>query len=208
MILQFDFSFIICLMKHRALLGHIIMASTAFISIPRQKFFFFFTRLTSIWGRWKKEFFCFYKTSLHPNSIRPNDDKVYIIKTAVTYSSNEHHSASSSSRWVEQRRERKTIMFLSSKLCLLIVLLLGWLLMDITFHAVPQAAVWSSAFWNERSCDAPLKLVQHGIIHHLRHCQRGAAASPCLPLTMGLQREALSATSQCFALHWATEIAL
>lgn len=99
-------------------------------------------------------------------------------------------------------------MFLSSKLCLLIALLLGWLLMDITFHAVPQAAVWSSAFWNERLCDAPLKLVQHGIIHHLRHCQRGAAASPCLPVTMGLQAESLSATSQCCALHWATDIAL
>lgn len=102
---------------------------------------------------------------------------------------------------------RKTIMFLSSKLCLLIALLLGWLLMDITFHAVPQAAVWTSAFRNERLCDAPLKLVQHGIIHHPPHCQWGAAASPCLPVTMGLQGELLSATSRRCALHWATEIA-
>lgn len=153
-------------------------------------------------------FFCFYRTSFHPNSIPPNNDQVHTIMTAASYSSDEHQSASSSLQWVEQRRERKTIMFLSSKLCLLIALLLGCLLMDITFHAVPQAAMWSSAFWNERLYDAPLKLVQHGIIHHQRHSQRGAAASPCLPVTMGLQRELLSATSQCCVLHWTTEIAL
>lgn len=127
--------------------------------------------------------------------------------TAVSYSSNEHHSASSSLWRDEQGRGRKTIMFLSSKLCLLIALLLGWLLMDITFCAVPQSSVWSSAFRNERLCDAPLKLVQHGIIHHLPHCQWGEAASPCLPVTMGLQGELLSATSRCCALHRATEIA-
>lgn len=128
--------------------------------------------------------------------------------TAVWYSSNEHHSSSSLPllSWTEEGR--KTIMFLSSKLCLLIALLLGWLLMDITFHAIPQAAVWSSAFWNERLCDAPLKLVQHDIIHHLRQCQRGAAASPRLPVTVGLQGEGLSATSQRCALHWAAEVAL
>lgn len=153
----------------------------------------------------KKEFFCFYRMSLCPNSIPPNNDQVHIIVTAVSYSSNEHHSASSLSHCRVQRRGRKTIMFLSSKLCLLIALLLGWLLMDITFHAVPQAAAWSSAFWNERSCDAPLKLVQHGTIHHLRHCQRGAAASPRLPVTVGLQGDALSVTLTVlsFALgHW------
>lgn len=99
-------------------------------------------------------------------------------------------------------------MFQSSKLCLLIALLLGWLLMDITFHAVPQAAVWSSAFWNEQLCDAPLKLVQQGIIHHLQHCQPGAAASPCLPVTMGLRGEALSVTSWCCTLYRAIEKAL
>lgn len=97
-------------------------------------------------------------------------------------------------------------MFLSSKLCLLIALLLGWLLMDITFHAVPQATVCCSAFWNERLCDAPLKLVQHGIIHLLWRCQRGAAASPRLPVTMGLQGDALSGTSQRCTLYSTTEI--
>lgn len=74
---------------------------------------------------------------------------------------------------------RKTIMFLASKLCLLIALLLGWLLMDITFHAVPRAAERTRAFWNERLRDAALKLVQQGTIHHVQHCQQGAAASPC-----------------------------
>jgi len=100
-------------------------------------------------------------------------------------------------------------MFLSSKLCLLIALLLGWLLMDITFHAVPQAAAWSTAFWNERLGDAPLKLVQRGIVHHPRHSQRGAAAaSPSLPVTMGLRGElaACNLTTLLFA-RVATEIA-
>lgn len=80
--------------------------------------------------------------------------------------------------------------------------------MDITFLAVPQAAVCSSAFWNEQLCDAPLKLVQHGIVHHLQHCQRGAAASPYLPVTMGLQGEVLSVTSWSYTLHPVTERAL
>lgn len=109
---------------------------------------------------------------------------------------------------VRQTEERKkTIMFLSSKLCLLIALLLGWLLMDITFRAVPQATVWSSAFWNERLCDALLKLVQRSVIHHRLHCQREAATSPCFPVTIGLHGELLSAISQCCSMHWAGEIA-
>lgn len=133
----------------------------------------------------KKGIFLFLQNVSSQNSIVSNNDQVHIIMTAVSYSS--HHSVSSSSN---RGRGEKTITFQSSKLCLLIALLLGWLLMDITFHAAPQAAVWNSAFWNEQLCDAPLKLVQHGTIHHLQHCQREAAASPCLPVTTGLQEEA------------------
>lgn len=91
-------------------------------------------------------------------------------------------------------------MFLRSKLCLVMARSLGWLLMDITSRAVPQAAIWSSAFWNERLRDAPLKLVQRGIIHLLLHRQRGAPKSPCLPATTGLQGETLSTIAHRAAL--------
>lgn len=142
-----------------------------------------------------------YSSKLNP----PYNDQVPIIMTGTLYSSNECHSGSLSLKWDELRTERKTIMFLSSKLCLLIALPLGWLLMDITFYAVPQATVWSSVFWNEQLCDAPLKLVQCSIIHHLQHCQRVAPMSQCLPVTIGLQ-ELLSANSQwgtiCTWLEW------
>lgn len=45
----------------------------------------------------------------------------------------------------------------------------------------PRPLCEAGAFWNERSCDAPLKLVQRGIIHHVRHCQQGAAAVSASP---------------------------
>lgn len=152
------------------------------------------------WRSSKEEPVCFHAASHRPNSIPPNNDQVPIIATGTSYSSSERHSGSSSQKWDEMRTEGETIMFLSSKLCLLMALLLGWLLMDITFHAVPQATVWSSAFSNEQLCDAPLKLVQRSIIHHLQHCQRVTAMSPCLPVTIGLQ-ERLSPNSQCGAMY-------
>ena len=139
-----------CFMKCRAPPGHHIVATTFIHSWSQKESSRGLEQYEA--DREKKEFFCFYGASFHPNSILPNNDQVHTVMTAASYSSNEHHSASSSSHWVEQRRERKTIMFLSSKLCLLIALLLGWLLMDITFHAVPQAAVWSSAFFEMSDC--------------------------------------------------------
>lgn len=197
-------------MRHTALSGCNIVA-TAFIQIPRQRKYFpeglHQFEAEEEKKKEKKDFFSAFTECLFTQT-----QFLPIMTKFISWQRHHIHQTSIIQpvhRCTELNKGggRKTIMFLSCKLCLLIALLLGWLLMDITFHAIPQAAVWSSPFWNERLCDAPLKLVQRGIIHHLRRCQRGAAASPCLPVTMGLQAEAPSATSQCCALHPATMIA-
>lgn len=149
---------------------------------------------------WKGLLLCFHKAVFLQTQFLP-------IMAKFILSWQEHHIHQMNiSRAVHRCREMhrgggETIMFLSSKLCLLIALLLGWLLMDITFHAIPWVGVWSSAFWNERLCNALLKLVQRGFICHPRRCQRGAATLPCLPVAIRLQRELLSASSLCSAMH-------
>jgi hypothetical protein len=78
------------------------------------------------------------------------------------------------------RRGWKTIMFPRSKLCLLIALS-AWLAVDGYFSPCRSPgrgpAFESAAFWNERLCDAPLKLVQRGVIHHLRLCRQSPPVS-------------------------------
>lgn len=139
--------------------------------------------------------------SFQTNSIRPNNEQVHMMMTAGLYSSNEHHSASSSLRWREERQENNNVP--ASKLCLLIALLLGWLLMDITLHAVPQASESSIAFWNEQSRDVALKLVQRAIIHHVRCAASGSATVPTSASHNGVRTQ--NATLLCCTLHQDTK---
>lgn len=98
------------------------------------------------------------------------NDKVYMIATPVSYSSNEHHSAEQR-RWKNNNVAGLQIVFADSSTARMAVD--GYYFS--TLFARPPCE--TPSFLNECLRNSPLKLVQCGAIHHAERCRRGTAVS-------------------------------
>lgn len=110
--------------------------------------------------------------SLYNNkkSILGGNDKVYMIATPVSYSSNEHHSAEQR-RWKNNNVAGLQIVFADSSTARMAVD--GYYFS--TLFARPPCE--TPLFLNECLRNSPLKLVQCGAIHHAERCRWGTAVS-------------------------------
>lgn len=102
-------------------------------------------------------------------SILRGDDKVYMIATPVSYSSNEHHSAERR-RWKNNNVAGLQIVFADSSTARMAV---DGYYFSMLFARPPCE---TPPFQNECQRNSPLKLVQCGAIRHAERCRWGTAS--------------------------------